>query len=122
MSIRKQKPARAAMSPAAAPVDSQPTGRTILDDVVSDILARVDAALREEDAPAAALCRVEAEIRRDWGGERPYIPKQGESGRRQQSQRDDQIRREFRRGERVALLARRHGVSERRIRKIVASA
>lgn len=107
------------MSPAAAPVDSQPTGRTLLDDVVTDILARVDAALREGDETDAALAQVEREVRRDWGGERPYIAKAGESARREQSLRDEQIRRDFRRGERVALLARRHGISERRIRKIL---
>lgn len=63
--------------------------------------------------------KVERQVRRDWGGERPYIAKQGELGRDQQSERDERIRREHRRGDHPALLSRRHGVSERRIRQIV---
>jgi Mor family transcriptional regulator len=111
------------MSPAAAPVDSQPTGRTLLDDVVTDILARVDAALREGDETDAALAQVEREVRRDWGGERPYIAKNGEGDRvrQEKSHRDERIRTDYRHGERIALLARRYGISERRVRMILAA-
>jgi Mor family transcriptional regulator len=67
----------------------------------------------------AALQRIEGDIRRDWGGERAYIAKQGEHGRAVQSARDECIRRDFRRGERIELLCRRYGLSARRVQEIV---
>lgn len=68
-----------------------------------------------------ALVRVEAQVRRDWGGERPYIAKLGEPSQRRQLERarDRQIRADYRRGEHVPLLARRYGISERRVYKII---
>lgn len=65
------------------------------------------------------LERLELDIRRDWGGDSPYIAKHGESGRRIVSQRDARIRADHHRGERVRLLARRFQLSESRIKQIV---
>lgn len=101
---------------AAGVEDSQPIGRTLLDDIVADILRRLDGELADE-----RLAAIERDVRRDWGGERPYIAKAGESARQVQSARDERIRQEHRRGERVELLARRYGISSRRIRKILAA-
>lgn len=91
-----------------------------MDDVVIDILRRVAATLLPNEAESEReLARIEREVRREWGGERPYIAKAGESVRQQQSERDEQIRAAHRRGERIALLARRHGLSRRTVGRII---
>lgn len=66
-----------------------------------------------------ALARIETEIRRDWGGERCYIAKQGEHAKAIESARDECIRRDHRRGERVELLMRRYHLSRQRIYQII---
>lgn len=62
---------------------------------------------------------IEREVRRVWGGERPYVSKVGELGRRWISARDQQIRNDHRRGERVAFLARKWQLSPQHIRRIL---
>jgi len=98
-------------------VDLRPAGEVCDEnDVVLDIMTRV----REMfTADAAQLQELEAGVRRDWGGERPYIAKLGESARAARSWRDERIRSEYRRGERSGYLARKWGISERRVRQIV---
>lgn len=88
-------------------------------DLVSDILGRI--AERHAKLPARVARQIEADIRRDWGGERHYIAKLGESGRAQLAERDALIRQQARRGERVKLLSRRWGISEKRVRQILAT-
>lgn len=67
------------------------------------------------------LRQLEEEIRNDWGGDRPYVPKMGEQAREFVSQRNALICAQYRAGERVALLARRHGLSKRRVEQIIRS-
>lgn len=86
---------------------------------MSDVLRRVTELLPGLTPSAAA--RIEAEVRKDWGGDRPYIAKLGEVGRVMQSGRDEQIRHDSRKGAHPKLLARRYGISTRRIRQILAS-
>lgn len=90
-------------------------------DLIVDILRRVRELLPENVASSDALVRIEAQIRRDWGGERPYIAKLGDPVQRRQWERsrDRQIRVDYRRGEHVHLLARRYGISESRVYKII---
>lgn len=58
-------------------------------------------------------------VARDYTGERPYIGK-GEDSNREMSARNRAIIRDWRAGERVALLARRYGLSARHIRRVIA--
>lgn len=85
-------------------------------DVITDTLERL---AERRKIPDKVLREVEADLRADWGGERTYIPKVGETGRAQLTERDRRIRADFRRGEREPLLARRHGISVRRVRQIL---
>ena len=86
-------------------------------DVIVDVLERLKARVALPDTVAT---EVEAEARRYWGGERCYVAKAGESPvRRDARERADAIRADFRRGERVKLLARRYELSERHIRRIL---
>lgn len=88
-------------------------------DLVHDILHRVRTMF---DLPADDLVHVEQQVRRDWGGERCYVAKLGESARQIRSKRDQLIRDQFRKGDHIPLLARRWGMSERRVQQIVAAA
>lgn len=84
---------------------------------MADILRRVSERVPLVDVDAVR--EIDTAIRQDWGGERPYIAKQGESARADMDQRNARIREQHRRGERVPLLARRWGITERRVRRIV---
>lgn len=86
-------------------------------DVIADILQRiVDAA----GVPDDVVKQVERDARQYWGGERCYVAKAGESPRRREAfERAERIRAEFRRGEHVELLARRHELSPRHVRRIL---
>ena len=82
-------------------------------DLISDLLARVI-----QMAPgftAALAAQVERETREKWGGDRVYVQRKGGT----LSQRNAQIKREFRSGERAPFLARRHKLSERRVWEIL---
>lgn len=107
MTETKSKPQR---SPRTL-FDRQP--EAVPDDFVSDVLAVVAsvAPLAPEQVAAA-----EAEVRARWGGDRPYIARRVGEGR---SERNDQIRRDYLRGERLALLERRYGVSQRHLMRII---
>lgn len=86
-------------------------------DLILDVLERVKTRV---PLPAEVVTEVEAEARRYWGGERCYVAKAGETPvRREARERADAIRSDFRRGERVKLLARRYDMSERHIRRIL---
>jgi Mor family transcriptional regulator len=86
-------------------------------DIVADILQRI--AEHHAKLPAKVVQTVEAEVRADWGGERHYIAKLGESGRAQLADRDRRICDDYRRGEHIELLSRRYGISTKRVRQIV---
>jgi Mor family transcriptional regulator len=88
-------------------------------DLVSDIIDRIVQA--HGKLPAKTMRKIEADVRRDWGGERHYVAKLGESGKAQLAERDLRIREEARHGEHVRLLSRRWGISERRVRQILAT-
>lgn len=88
-------------------------------DLVSDILQRITD--KHTKLPAKIARLIEADIRRDWGGERHYIAKSGESGRAVLAERDAAIREQARKGERVKFLSRRWNISEKRVRQILAT-
>lgn len=90
-------------------------------DIIIDTLDTLIALLHANGGVYIPGHRSEAEriARAAWGGDRPYIAKVGESGQQQISQRDKAIRREFAHGAHISLLARRHQLSERRVRQIL---
>lgn len=84
---------------------------------MTDVLRRVRELLPELSPVVAG--RVESAVRRDWGGERPYVGKAGEVGRHALTERDRAIQRDSARGEHTALLSRRYQISPRRIQQIL---
>lgn len=82
-------------------------------DIVRDILDRV------AGAPNRPLEDLEQEIRRDYGGERVYVPKDGDKAQTEISMRNAAIRADYRRGESIALLIRRYRISRQRVHQIV---
>ena len=87
---------------------------TLRDDIIADILDRLAGTLS-----ADARASIEAAIRRDWGGDRPYIARAGESARAVISHRNAAIARDFHRGDSITLIARRYGISRRRCYQIL---
>lgn len=87
-------------------------------DLVADFIDRV-LAMRGVRTPAAVR-KLEREMRRDYGGNTHYIAKFGETARLERLERDFRIRADANRGERIPLLARRWGISEKRVRQIIA--
>ena len=67
------------------------------------------------------------ELQKYVGGETLYIPAAGErkawgegsGSRRYYAQRNDDIRKKFRQGTKIGVLAEEYGLSEERVRKIV---
>lgn len=83
-------------------------------DIISDILGRVISM-----APNFSLAlaeQIDRETRKMWGGDRPYISTRRGAG---SSSRNDRIKSDFQKGERVALLMRRYDLSASRIREIL---
>lgn len=91
------------------------------EDIIRDILDRLHTAFADGSplSDAEFWPRIESEIRHDWGGDRPYIAKTGETEITQKTTRDRAIVRDYRNGEHARFLARRYGISERRIQQIV---
>lgn len=71
---------------------------------------------------AVILLEVEAEIRGDYCGERCYIAKQRGDYKAYVSNRNLLIVRDSRNGESNALIARRHGLTQRRVEQILLQA
>ena len=92
-----------------------------MDDIIKDILARVAPVIPKKNC-RAFLDQIEAEIRRDWGGDRPYIAKAGEDGQAEMSRRNAAIVRDHQRGERPTYLARKYGISRQRVHEILRDA
>src|SRR5690606_12281566 len=98
---------------ASPPATDQP------DDIVTDLLQRVTA--RGVNVPADVAISIEADIRRDWGGDRPYIAKVGEAGRVERTRRENAIRADHQRGAHVGAIARKWGISIRHVQRILKS-
>jgi hypothetical protein len=84
------------------------------DDFVCDVVVMVRQHLPAMPDEAAAA--VDAALRERWGGDRPYIAKRHGEGR---SDRNAAIRRDFQRGESVALLSRRYSLSRMSIYRVL---
>lgn len=100
-----RKPAPAKAQP-AEPLFQGQSYHAAPDDFVCDVLSLV-----LELAPGitgAQAAQVDAALRERWGGDRPYIAKRQGEGR---SDRNAAIRRDYQRGESIALLCRRYQVS-----------
>lgn len=108
------KPARTP-KPATAPLFAgQSSEYANPDDFVDDVLATVRALVPGLGAEVCA--QASAAIRERWGGDRPYIARRAGEGR---SGRNEAIRRDYQRGERVALLSRRYCLTPMQIYRIV---
>lgn len=93
------------------------------DDVVRDILDRLhDAFAKKQRIDSAFWQSFEHEIRQHWGGELQYIAKTSDAQIEYKTRRDRDIVREARRGEHNKYLARRYGISERRVQQILRNA
>lgn len=86
------------------------------DDIVRDILQRVIDASSGEFGEALAH-QIERQVRKEWGGSKPYIQHDLESRR---IDRDEKILSEWAAGRHdTKQLATRFGLSERQVRRIV---
>ncbi|MDO9277138.1 MAG: hypothetical protein Q7U05_01065 [Polaromonas sp.] len=83
-------------------------------DIIDDLLARVIALAPGFSAALAA--QVNREIRDRWACERPYISRRAGEGR---STRNEQIKRDYLAGERMALLERRYQLKSTRLWEII---
>lgn len=85
-------------------------------DLIDDIVERLCGAL----PPTAKdlVAKVASEAREAWGGEKVFISKRPGEGR---SERNQAILRDYQRGERLAFLERKYGVSQRHILRILHS-
>lgn len=91
-------------------------------DIVRYILVRVAelAAERIElsDAFADVLNLAEREIKHEFGGERIYIARTNDEEVMQSASRNNAIRRAWKTGEPTSLIAERHGLHPRTVRRI----
>jgi len=83
--------------------------------LADDFLWRLRAILADTTEPDAVIAALQAE----WGGDRPYIRRQGEAARHERSLRDRAIVRDHQRGESSALIARRYGITPQRVGQIL---
>lgn len=71
----------------------------------------------------ADLADAEDALRDEWGGDRPYIARNGLADRERVghllSERNRSIIREWKNGERICFLSRKYGVTKQRIWKII---
>ncbi len=92
-------------------------------DIIRDILTRVQEGLMARmgapDEIIDLLTRVDRDVRIEYGGERTYIAKTCEADMICAAQRNNAIRRAWKSGEPVCLIAERHGLSRRNIYRIV---
>lgn len=63
----------------------------------------------------------QASVIADWGGERAYVGKSNE-GQRAASRRREAVLRDWRAGERVPAIARKHLISQRTVWRMVSTA
>lgn len=90
---------------------------------VTDATARLVAVMRHLGISAEVAGMVAAEwsagVVRDWAGERPYIGTDAGEVRTAMSRRDAALRADWQAGERTPALARKYGISHRRVQQIV---
>ena len=91
------------------------------DKIDDSFLSTLRRALQSEGIDPATIDKIIPEVQAEWGGDRPYIAKVGEQEVRQMRARDAAICRDHAAGERTALLARRYGITARRVQMIVRS-
>lgn len=90
-------------------------------DVISETIGTVVALIRDGKLELQeAAHRAESEVRASWGGERVYIGKTSVDTLRAMTQRDRAIQRDWARGDHIPVLARRYGISPRRVQQLVA--
>ena len=114
MTITKARPQPSTPAPLFAGQSSDLPGNP--DDFVECLLALLRRRLPALTAELAG--ELGAELRDQWGGDRPYIARRAGEGR---SGRNESIRRDYQRGERLALLERRYNISQRHILRIIKS-
>ena len=68
---------------------------------------------------AAIAAMVDERIRAEWGRENAYIPTAAGGAATRTAERNAAIMRDHAKGERVALLARRYSLTEKRIQQII---
>lgn len=102
-------------------------------DIVEDILHRVGtefaavlacnhgAAANDEAFYKALMQKVEESVRLDWGGERAYICKTGESASLRLIRRDIEVRKLHRAGNSANVIGKRMGITPTRVRQILAA-
>lgn len=88
-------------------------------DIIRDFLDRVAEALGPETFTDQLAVTLEQQMRSDWGGDRPYVPKSSDADLSEITRRDISIRRDHRAGEGVTFLSRRYGLSRKRIYQII---
>lgn len=82
------------------------------DDIVIDILMRLSRAIGHDRLPDTIVSQVEREVRRDWGGERPYVAKKAHVRDRERI-----VRQARERG--VEQAARENGISRRTVYRLL---
>lgn len=97
---------RKAKTQPAAPLFQGQSYHAAPDDFVCDVLTLVAERVPALDGESAR--QIDAALRERWGGDRPYIARRLGDGR---SDRNIAIRRDYQRGESIALLCRRYQVS-----------
>ncbi len=83
-------------------------------DIIDDLLARVIALAPEFSAALAES--IDKEAREKWGGDRVYVSVRRGGGK---SSRNEEIKRAYQRGERIAFLERHFDLSSSRIWEII---
>lgn len=99
-------------SKAAAPTAHPGSEHDIIEDMLSLVVSMAPGFTAE------LAKRADKQIRDKWAGDRPYIAKRSGEG---SSQRNSQIKADYLKGERIALLERRYKISRARIWQIIKS-
>ncbi|ARV17485.1 hypothetical protein AEP_00525 [Curvibacter sp. AEP1-3] len=99
-------------SKAATPAAHAGSENDIIEDMLSLVLAMAPGFTAELAKQA------DKQIRAKWAGDRPYIARRSGEG---SSERNAQIKADYLRGERIALLERRYKVSRSRLWQIIKS-
>ncbi len=112
--VKKPRPMQTTLDiPATGEAAFVPADNDLIDDVLRRVIEMAPA------FSAALAVQISKQVRHDWAGDTIkvcYIARQAKAMR---SQRDEAIKRDWQRGERLALLERRYQLSERRIRQIL---
>lgn len=92
---------------------------SIESDFVSEFIKCMADAIHTEGGFTEDVARsVEAQIRREYGGDSPYIAKTSEDQKLQTSRRNSSVICDMNNGERVPLVASRHNISRKMVYKI----